>query len=68
MRIHQANKNDFEPQVLQESNTLGLYSELRACNAMAFKSSLQSMLTVETMFLWADTHKHDDDGNENVQI
>jgi hypothetical protein len=30
---------------------LGLYSTFRAWNAMVFKSSLQSMLTVATMFL-----------------
>lgn len=30
--------------------TLGLYSALRACNAMVFRSNLQSRFTVATMF------------------
>jgi hypothetical protein len=32
--------------------TFGLYSALRACNAMVFKSRRQSRLTVATMFLF----------------
>jgi hypothetical protein len=32
-------------------NTFGLYSALRACRAMVFKSRRQSRLTVATMFL-----------------
>lgn len=32
-------------------HTLGLYSALRACKAIALRSSLQSKFTVETIFL-----------------
>lgn len=32
-------------------HTLGLYSALRACKAIALRSNLQSKLTVETIFL-----------------
>lgn len=41
-------------------HTLGLYSALRACKAMALRSNLQSKFTVETIFLerhnvwWSD--------------
>ena len=35
--------------------TFGLYSALRACKAMLFSSSLQSRLTVATMFCSAGT-------------
>lgn len=35
-------------------NTLGLYSALRACNAIDLSSNLQSKLTVDTIFLVID--------------
>ena len=34
--------------------TFGLYSALRACNAMVLRSSRQSRLTVATMFLYEE--------------
>lgn len=37
--------------IITAAKRLGLYSALRACNAIFFKSNLQSRFTVETMFL-----------------
>lgn len=37
--------------IMTAANRLGLYSALRACKAIFFKSSLQHKFTVETMFL-----------------
>ena len=41
--------------------TLGLYSALRACRAILFKSSFESKFTVDTMFL---QNKH---GSKNME-
>ena len=37
--------------MITAAKRFGLYSALRACNAILFKSNLQPRLTVETMFL-----------------
>lgn len=37
--------------IITAANRLGLYSALRACNAICFRSNLHPRLTVETMFL-----------------
>lgn len=37
--------------IITAANRLGLYSALRACKAIFFKSNLQQRFTVETMFL-----------------
>lgn len=41
-----------------EQHTLGLYSALRACNAIALRSNLQSKLTVDTIFLHVQNHQY----------
>lgn len=38
--------------------TLGLYSALRACRAIVFRSRRQSRLTVATMFLESTVKHH----------
>jgi len=37
--------------IITAANRFGLYSALRACRAIFFKSSLHPRLTVQTMFL-----------------
>jgi hypothetical protein len=37
--------------IITAANRLGLYSALRACNAICFRSNLHPRLTVETIFL-----------------
>lgn len=38
--------------MITATNRFGLYSALRACRAICFRSNLQQRSTVETMFLW----------------
>lgn len=37
--------------IITAANRFGLYSALRACNAIFFRSNLQFKLTVDTIFL-----------------
>lgn len=38
--------------IMTAANRFGLYSALRACSAILFRSSLQFRFTVDTMFLY----------------
>lgn len=50
----------------RRNSTLGLYSALRACSAIVFNSSLQSIFTVDTIFL-SRTHKSRLQQPNNIQ-
>jgi hypothetical protein len=43
--------------IIKAAKRFGLYSELRACNAIAFKSNLQPTLIVLTIFLFYENEK-----------
>lgn len=48
--------------------TFGLYSALRACNAMVFKSKRTSKFTVATMFLIENKEVGEDDKKDSYCI
>ncbi len=45
--------------IMTAAKRLGLYSALRACKAIVFKSNLQSKFTVATMFLQKEEIRND---------
>lgn len=53
--------------IITAANRLGLYSALRACNAIFFKSNLQFKFTVDTMFLQEIKNVANPIGGENTQ-
>lgn len=51
--------------IITAANRFGLYSALRACKAIFFKSNLQLKLTVETIFLRKKMH-YEENQKENT--